>query len=151
MKASVWISSVVLPLHFSNALDLVHFNCIHAWNPYHLRQIYAFSKLKLKYMQSKNLLSLCICVNTRREGSRAYSLESLTEGHNWFLNQVVEIPRRSIIVCFLSLLGRGLQRDVVYLDWPIAPSYMSPNAGGGGGGGVAGPKPMSTAVHLEPK
>ncbi len=27
---------------------------------------------------------------------------------------------------------RGLQRDVVYLDWPIAPSYMSPNAGGGG-------------------
>ncbi len=28
---------------------------------------------------------------------------------------------------------RGLQRDVVYLGWPIAPSYMSPNAGGGGG------------------
>ncbi len=26
---------------------------------------------------------------------------------------------------------RGLQRDVVYLGWPIAPSYMSPNAGGG--------------------
>ncbi len=24
---------------------------------------------------------------------------------------------------------RGLQRDVVYLGWPIAPSYMSPNAG----------------------
>ncbi len=23
-------------------------------------------------------------------------------------------------------------RDVVYLGWPIAPSYMSPNAGGGG-------------------
>ncbi len=33
-----------------------------------------------------------------------------------------------------SLLGsiRGLQRDVVYLGWPIAPSYMSPNAGGWG-------------------
>ncbi len=29
---------------------------------------------------------------------------------------------------------RGLQRDVVYLGWPIAPkygTYMSPNAGGG--------------------
>jgi hypothetical protein len=26
----------------------------------------------------------------------------------------------------------GLQRDVVYLGWPIAPSYMSLNAGGGG-------------------
>jgi hypothetical protein len=25
--------------------------------------------------------------------------------------------------------SRGLQRDVVYLGWPIAPSYMSPNAG----------------------
>ncbi len=26
---------------------------------------------------------------------------------------------------------RGLQRDVVHLGWPIAPSYMSPNSGGG--------------------
>ncbi len=31
----------------------------------------------------------------------------------------------------------GLQRDVVYLDWPIAPSYMSPNAGGAGSCGVS--------------
>jgi hypothetical protein len=31
------------------------------------------------------------------------SLQSLMEGHNWFLNQFVEIPWRSIIVCFLSL------------------------------------------------
>jgi hypothetical protein len=28
--------------------------------------------------------------------------------------------------------GQGFQRDVVYLGWPIAPSYMSPNVGGGG-------------------
>ncbi len=41
-----------------------------------------------------------------------------------------------------------LQRDDVYLGWPIAPLYMSPNAGGGGGG--AGSKPMSTAVHGSP-
>ncbi len=27
---------------------------------------------------------------------------------------------------------RGLQRNVVYLCWPIAPSYLSPNAGGRG-------------------
>ncbi len=26
---------------------------------------------------------------------------------------------------------KGSERDVVYLSWPIAPSYMSPNAGGG--------------------
>jgi hypothetical protein len=42
---------------------------------------------------------------------------------------------------------RGSQRDVVYLGWPIAPSNMSPNAGKG----VAGFRPMSTAVHMEPK
>jgi hypothetical protein len=29
------------------------------------------------------------------------------------------------------VLARGSQRDVVYLGLPIAPSYMSPNAGGG--------------------
>ncbi len=29
------------------------------------------------------------------------------------------------------LADRGLQRDVVYLGWPIAPSYMSSNAEGG--------------------
>ncbi len=31
------------------------------------------------------------------------------------------------------LSTRVLKRDVVYLSLPIAPSYMSPNAGGGGG------------------
>jgi hypothetical protein len=41
--------------------------------------------------------------------------------------------------------------DVVYLGWPIAPSYMSPNAGGGGGGRFRASQPMSTAVHMEPK
>jgi hypothetical protein len=34
--------------------------------------------------------------------------------------------------------GRGLQRDVVYLGWAIAPSYMIPNAGGGGVAGSYG-------------
>ncbi len=37
------------------------------------------------------------------------------------------------------------QKDVVYLGWPIAPSYKSPNAG------VVESQPMSTAVHMEPK
>ncbi len=71
------------------------------------------------------------------------------------------IPRAVLILEFTcgviddhSLLGlhshktqpRGLQIDVVYFGWPIAPSSMSPNARGGGGG-VAGSQPMSTAVH----
>ncbi len=32
---------------------------------------------------------------------------------------------------------RGLQWDVVYLGWPVAPSCMSPNAGGGESCGVS--------------
>ncbi len=32
---------------------------------------------------------------------------------------------------------RQSQMDVVYLSWPIAPSYMSPNAGGGVAGGLS--------------
>ncbi len=64
-----------------------------------------------------------------------------------------------------TVLTRGSQRDVVYLGWPIAPSYMSPNVGGGVAGSLllnkfislrAAPtyvfsQPMSTAVHIEPK
>ncbi len=37
----------------------------------------------------------------------------------------------------LSVVGRVSQRDVVYLGWPIAPSYMSPNAGEGGWRGLS--------------
>jgi hypothetical protein len=29
------------------------------------------------------------------------------EGHNWFLSHFVEIPRRSIMVCFLSLSAKA--------------------------------------------
>ncbi len=54
----------------------------------------------------------------------------------------------------VNLRPGGLPRDVVYLGsigWPIASSYMSPNAGGGGSsvlGGelrLAGSQPKSTA------
>jgi hypothetical protein len=48
---------------------------------------------------------------------------------------------------WLIVLAKALQRDVVYLGWPIAPSYMSPNSGERG---VAGYQPMSTAVHRSP-
>ncbi len=56
--------------------------------------------------------------------------------------------------CFLlvskivSVPTRGSERDVVYLGGPIAPCYMSPNAGGGGGCGC---QIMSTAAHMVPK
>ncbi len=49
-----------------------------------------------------------------------------------------------------SVYSRGLQRDVVYLGWPIAPLVFGPKCGGGGGGGVARSQPMTTAVHRSP-
>ncbi len=55
---------------------------------------------------------------------------------------------RGIIEVILYIYSRGLQRDVVYLGWPIAPSCTSPNAGGGGA--VAGSQPMSTPVNRSP-
>jgi hypothetical protein len=36
---------------------------------------------------------------------------------------------------FIIQFFQGVTKDVAYLGWPIAPSYMSPNAGGGGGCG----------------
>ncbi len=54
--------------------------------------------------------------------------------------------------CSSCLVSRRLQRDFVYLFWPISPSYTSPNAGIGR---VAGSQPMSTAIctshDMEPK
>ncbi len=65
-------------------------------------------------------------------------------------------PKHQNKICLIShnlkfwlrffLHTRGLQSYVVYLSSPIAPSNMSPNAGGGGWG-FAGSQPMSTAVH----
>ncbi len=47
-----------------------------------------------------------------------------------------------------SSISRGSQRDVVYLVWPIGAIVYEPKCGGKGG--VAGPQPMSTAVHRSP-
>ncbi len=47
-------------------------------------------------------------------------------------------------ICIAGI--RGLQRNVVYLGWPIAPSYMSPNAGEWRGG--CGVSALSTAVPV---
>jgi hypothetical protein len=37
------------------------------------------------------------------ELKRVRSLKSLVDGNNWFLNPFAEIPRRSFVICFLSL------------------------------------------------
>ncbi len=63
----------------------------------------------------------------------------------------VMFPREEYVKVTNTLLGpyRGSQRDVVHLGWLIAPSYNEPKCGGRRG--FAGSRPMSTAVHMEPK
>jgi hypothetical protein len=51
------------------------------------------------------------------------------------------------LLSFMTRSHQRLQKNVVYLGRPIAPSYISPNAGERG---VAGSQPMSTAVHRSP-
>ncbi len=46
------------------------------------------------------------------------------------------------------MIKGGLQRDVVYFSWPIAPSYTSPNARGGGGSCGVSAQLMNTVVHI---
>ncbi len=72
------------------------------------------------------------------------SLKNMHECGNWGWGRV--IPRKGIYKwdfrCSVGkkwffyaesdLWARGSQRDVVYVSWPTAPSYMSPNGGGGG-------------------
>ncbi len=61
--------------------------------------------------------------------------------HRWALDSAVGCFHED----FAQILWKqGLQRDVVYLGWSIAPSYMSPNAGEGGDCGVSS-QPVS--VH----
>jgi hypothetical protein len=52
---------------------------------------------------------------------------------------------RIFLECLLTFTHTGLQRDVVYLGGPIAPSYMSPIAVEGGS---CGSQTMSKAVHI---
>ncbi len=65
-----------------------------------------------------------------------------------WVNNWSDTPTPGTVNRWVTLYTRGLQRDVIYLGWPIASSYMSPNAGGGGE--VAGSQPISTAVHRIP-
>ncbi len=75
----------------------------------------------------------------KRSSSQKKFLMVFTIGKLFFLFNSTSsiVPQRMLGI-------RWLQRDVVYLGWPIAPSYMRPNAGGGRGG-VAVSQPMSTA------
>ncbi len=65
--------------------------------------------------------------------------------HQWKVQKQL-VPYNSSILFSKSVERRGSQRDVVYLGWPMAPAYMSPNAGGEGG--IAGSQPMSSIWAL---
>jgi hypothetical protein len=49
-----------------------------------------------------------LAVGTTPNARPYCSLESLVDGQNWFLNQFNWIPRRSIIVCFISRGKAGI-------------------------------------------
>ncbi len=67
---------------------------------------------------------------------------SHVEGHPLHVIRILQVKR----VKYGS--GGYMQRDVVYLGWPIAPSYIEPKCGGRWG--VAGSQPMRTAVRKSP-
>ncbi len=59
-----------------------------------------------------------------------YSLTSLhlMEGHNWFQKKFVKIPRRSIIVCFLSLSAKaGSNLSPLEISWAWPQSRICPS------------------------
>ncbi len=62
-----------------------------------------------------------------RHDSKGFMLNSLES--NGTQNFIRLIQSDKLERC---IVNRGLQRELVYLGWPMAPSYMSPNAGGGG-------------------
>ncbi len=67
---------------------------------------YCFSQAS----QKSTIFSILFCFITFSLESYAQSPQSW-KVNNWFLNHFIEIPRRSIITCFLSLLTKaGLNR-----------------------------------------
>ncbi len=73
---------------------------------------------------------LCTCIQ--------YNLRSchlrLTLGRAPLCIHIILTERRSQVRPSSSYLIQGSLRDVVYLSWPKAPSYLSPNKGGWGWG-----------------
>jgi hypothetical protein len=67
-------------------------------------------------------------------GSKSATLHKLK-----FCTSKDAIIKQFFVVSFI--LARGLQGDVVYLSWPIAPKC-------GGEGEVVGSRPMRTTVHI---
>ncbi len=97
---------------------------------------------------------VCVRLFRRKPVFTSLHLKSPVHVHRLRMHPVypknkTEIWLTLFSLCCLSPTG-GLHRDVVYLGWPIAPSYMIPNAGGGGELRPAGSKPLITAVHRSP-
>jgi hypothetical protein len=102
----------------------------------------------------KGFLGICSTFSIKKS-SRQVGLSFETERQNqlagtWqtFLCVRVSWGVYCLLVWFLLLGTRGFQRDVVYVGWPIASSYMSPNAGGGSCGVSA--NEYNSTVHRSP-
>ncbi len=91
LKSLLWIV-----YHVSYFIITAHHFLLHSLLLYSfLLYIYTVVFSHLYFSSFISLVSLSISLIFR-----VRSLESLMEGHNWFLNQVAEIPRRSFIVSF---------------------------------------------------
>ncbi len=91
---------------------------------------------------SKLLIHFCLFSNEKKLNKTCSFHED--SGHcHW--HKVATILTSDLLYSNCTVHFRGLQRDVVYLGWPIASSYMSPNAGSGTG--VAGFQPMRRSPH----
>ncbi len=105
---------------------------------------------RLAYTQ--RCLSQCICT----ECLRSSLLCHIHAANTLNLKFETNVPRNETARPRSQFLQLCICERVIYfhqrvtkrcLGWPIAPSYMSPYAGGE----VAGSQPMSTAVHMEPE
>ncbi len=79
-------------------------------------------------------LALPETITNRRRKYRKYHIFSPWFWYLTLQKVLVQFTYCAFFIKFsfqIGTLPQGLQRDV-YLGWPIAPSYMGPNAGGGG-------------------
>ncbi len=59
-----------------------------------------------------------------------YTIHNIRHHDRCMCSNVLTTPLQGhLLISERWLYSQGSQRDVVYLGWPIAPSYMSPNGG----------------------
>ncbi len=79
----------------------------------------------------KKFIRFLIYINVRKHFEISDDKKACADSRLQGSSPCTEDLAASVEVWLCLVTSRGLQRDVVYIGWPIAPSYMSPNAEGG--------------------